>query len=463
MESAALFNQVKKAAFPLPVYQGKLPQLVEEEAGTLCSPRSINHLQNILKGRYAPALAEFITFLSINEKKIPSGYLPELFNVSLKNESLWHLLKPVIGQKGQWLLQQIPEWAKLVDEVDALNWETGTLVEKEKVLQYWRKHEPKKAITALESIWSQEEVKNKVIFLKTLSQYISINDESFLEERLTDKQKIVRLAAASLLSRIRNSALLNRLFTELLNYLEIREDTIEFELPEELPNLTKDGIYPIPQKGVRGGMKAAWLRQIIAKLPPHKWSELLDKDAEECLCFFEKGKWADQVFPALVEAALWHKNEDWQMALLSHLHQKGNQFDIPALLLKKNIASLSSTVFDELSTTFLENTPRIIEDKSIFYLLLIESHHPWSDKLSLHVVRNFQGWMQNTTDNYLSTSHYRQLFEAAAYATQPHLLEKLKTGWPTRSTVWYYWEDAIEKLVRTIAFRTEMRKELENK
>ena len=460
LESVALYNQVRKAAFLLPTYKGQLPKAIVEEKGLVCSPRSIDHLKSILKGRYAPALTEFIAHLRENKKKLPTVYLPDLFTVSLKDKKLWTLLHRVIGQKGEWLLQQIPAWRVLVDKVDDSKWNTGTQEERLAVLQYWRKQDSPKAIEALEATWGKETLPDKYLFLKKIGLNISQKDEPFLEARLGDKQKKIRMEAALLLSKIGTSNLIDRLFMNLLKHIHVNDNVIEFELPEELPDMTRDGIYPIPKKGIAGGMKAAWLRQIMSKIPPQKWEELLEKEGDECLNLFAKSKWADQILPALAEACTWHENETWQLAILSHLHQNGNRFDVPVLSLKKIIHELSADAFMELSETLLQTAPRVIKDKSVFLLLLTESQHPWTDKLTLQLIGNFQIWMRNVKDDFLGIAHYRQLLESAAYTANPLLLDKLKLDWPVKSTIWYYWEDTVDKFVRTLAFRREMHREL---
>lgn len=76
LESAALFNQIRKAAFPLETYQGILPPPIPETEGTACSSLSTAHLRAILNGRYGPALSEFIFHLSQNQKnpgRSPAG------------------------------------------------------------------------------------------------------------------------------------------------------------------------------------------------------------------------------------------------------------------------------------------------------------------------------------------------------------------------------------------------------
>jgi hypothetical protein len=461
LESSALFNQVRKAAFPLKVYPGNLPSPISETEGKPCSSSSSTHLQVILSGRYASALSEFIFHLRQNNKKIPPETLPDLFNASLNDKLLWELLQPVIGQKGEWLLKQIPEWKPLVEELDLSKWETGSLEERLKLLKVLRKTDPLKAIALLNQDWPSTSTNDKYAFLNILEPQISSSDEFFLEARLDDKQKKIRLEAARLLANISGSALIDRLFTELLNFIRPNEKSIEFEIPENLPETTlRDGIYPMPLKGIKGGMKAAWLRQTVSKVPPSKWAELLDKEAEGCLPYFIQSNWADHLIPSLAEASLLHKEESWKIALLCHLHEFGNRYEVPGNVLKNIIQSLSEEAFKTITSTFIQTASRIIEDKSTFFLLLTESRYTWPDKMTITLIQNFKDWMRTTSDNFLSIGHYREIFEAGAYVINPYLLEKLKIGWPVQSTIWYYWEDTIDKCIRTVAFRKEMIKEL---
>lgn len=70
--------------------------------------------------------------------------------------------------------------------------------------------------------------------------------------------------------------------------------------------------------------------------------------------------------------------------------------------------------------------------------------------------------MRGARDNFHVVDHYREIFEAAAYAIAPQLSEKFKIGWPMQAGVWYYWEDAIDKFIRILSFRKEMIRALRN-
>lgn len=463
LESTALLNQVRKAAFKLESFKGEIPQSLEETEVNACSPLSTAHLYAILDGRYAPALSEFLLHLKENKKSIPEETLPDLLNASLKDSSLWEQLEPVLGKKGEWLLNQWPDWQPLKGIRNIGPWDETPHTDRIKYLQFLRKENPEKALNVLQTHWDNMKAEEKFPLLKTLQKNLSEAEEEFLEKLLDERSKKVRLEAATLLSGIEKSALIERLYLHLLDIIHISEDTISFEIPESLPETTaRDGIVPIPHKDHGGGMKAAWLRQMVSRIPPRRWSELMDKEARECLAFFLNNRWSDQLLPALTEAALLHKDINWGHAILEHLLTNANNETVPVTLIKQLIVQLPDKYVSSLTEYGTEVLPRIIENKSLFYLLLTNNSNAWTDRVSIWVLQNFKDWMRSQQKNFIGLDHYRELLDAGAYAVSPQLAEKFKIGWPTSGTTWFFWEDAIDKMIRTLAFRKEMIRHLRN-
>ncbi len=457
LESAALVNQIRKAAFKLEPFDGQIPDALTAPHEQACSAQSTAHLNAILDGRYAPALSEFLFHLQQHKKAIPQETLPDLLNASLEDEELWGLLSPVLGHHGEWLLEQWPAWQPLLGIRSIPDWQKTSPGDRISYLKFLRKTNPHHALELLQTQWSSLKSDEKFNLLKTLDINISGDDEAFLENLLAEKSRKVRLEAARLLASIGNSQLIERLFLSLLDILHISGDTVSFELPEQLPETTqRDGIMPVPHKATGGGMKAAWLRQIVSKIPPRRWSELMDKEARQCLPFFLRNRWADQLFPALTEAALLHGDSDWMSAILEHLMIQGNNDMLATSLIKQVIEKLPDENVSALANYGTEVLPRIIDNKSLFFLLLTNNKNAWTDKVSVWVLQNFKEWMRTQSKGYFSLDHYREILVAGAYSINPQLSEKFKIGWPTSTTIWYYWEDAVDKMIRTLAFRKEM-------
>jgi hypothetical protein len=461
LESAALVNQIRKAAFKLEPFEGQLPDTLTAAQGQACSARSTAHLYAILAGRYAPALTEFLQHLEENKKAIPQETLPDLLNASLEEAELWHLIQPVLGKQGEWLLKQWPAWQPLLGIRTIGEWQKTTLQDRIGYLKFLRQENPQKAIEVLGTHWNALKADEKFKFLKILEVNLSDTDEVFLEHLLSERSKKIRMEAARLLAGIDKSQLIERLFLTLLDIVHISENTINFELPETLPETTlRDGIMPVPRKETGGGLKAAWLYQMVSKIPPRRWSELLDKDASECLPFFLKNRWSDQLLPALTEAALLHRDPDWMNTVLEHLMIQGNNDMLSVSLIKKVIGQLPAENISALANYGTEVLPRIIDNKSLFFLLLTNNKNAWTDRVSIWVLQNFKEWMRTQSKGYFNLDHYREIITAGAYAINPQLGEKFKIGWPASTTIWYYWEDAIDKMIRTLAFRKDMIKNL---
>ncbi|GEM_PF-2295400 len=113
LESAALYSQLRKAGFVLQNFNGNLSEAALVSAENFCGRISIQHLSNILEGLYKKVLPEFI-FLSAQANKIlPSEFLPDFFQLCLRNRTLWNTALPIIGNHGRWLLPQNPAWKRL--------------------------------------------------------------------------------------------------------------------------------------------------------------------------------------------------------------------------------------------------------------------------------------------------------------------------------------------------------------
>lgn len=113
LESAALYSQLRKAGFVLQNFNGQLPEAALVSAEIFCNQISIQHLNSILEGPYKKVLPEFI-FVAVQAKKIlPPEFLPDFFQLCLRNRTLWNTALPIIGNHGRWLLQQNSAWKRL--------------------------------------------------------------------------------------------------------------------------------------------------------------------------------------------------------------------------------------------------------------------------------------------------------------------------------------------------------------
>ena len=181
LEGAALLSLINKTQGQIEDWKGSLPSPSKKESTTPCSQQSSNHLSLILNGTYEPALSEFLSQLINNKKALPPQMLPDLLDQCLSSPELWQKLRFSIGERGEWLIQQNPDWQILTATPQKIDWETGTRDQRIALLKHLRKTEPRKVIPIIKETWEEDSLKDRVKFIESLKINLSKKDESFLE------------------------------------------------------------------------------------------------------------------------------------------------------------------------------------------------------------------------------------------------------------------------------------------
>ncbi|MEM1122497.1 MAG: DUF5691 domain-containing protein, partial [Bacteroidota bacterium] len=267
LESAALQAPLQKAGFQPIKWEGEdLAKSSEEELAN-CSPKSANHLNLILNGRYPFALTEFVQTIADHRKYLPHELLPELLDKCIKDETLWEKLRPIIGSRGNWLIQLNPTWQPLAMTVSEEKWELGTKEERVAMLKMLRQQAPTEGLQLLLSTWAEDGLSEKVALLKCLAVSLSDMDEVFLEECLDFPRKEIRDNAAKLLGQLPNSQLQQRIFAYLKDAITIGKENGQEKPQIILPALAdkaliRDGINP-KKKWKRGSATTGMLYQLV--------------------------------------------------------------------------------------------------------------------------------------------------------------------------------------------------------
>jgi len=249
LESAALYAPLQKAGYEPKTWEQPLLPKSPEETLANCSQQSANHLRLILMGRYPYALTEFVLGMATYQKCLPFELLPDLLDKCIKDEFLWQQIQPIIGQRGNWLIDLNPVWQKLKVDVSQEKWELGTKVERVTILKKLRQEDPAAGLSMLLSTWAEDGLSEKTAFLKCLSIGLSDIDEAFLEACLDFSRKEIRENAAILLSKLPNSQLQQRISAYLEEAITIGKEEGVVKPFIILPSpkdkaLLRDGISP---------------------------------------------------------------------------------------------------------------------------------------------------------------------------------------------------------------------------
>ena len=456
LDGLATYELFRKAAIRLEEHPEsksiEVPDLSNERR---CSPRSARHLQKILNGDFAKALDEFIHYLRVGKYSLPPEVLPELLDQAVADETFWESIKHAIGPRGEWLLQQHPEWKTLGQSLNEEDWELGTLKQRVRFLKKLRHQKPEDVIPLLEAVWSFEGSKEKKELLSTLAFGLSANDEIFLEKCLDDRHKDTRLAAAKLLARLPASNLRKRIREYLEEWLVVQNNILQLQLPEQInKSIKRDGIQEGPKRMIKQEKKELWLSQAVGLIPLEYWEERLDMKPANALQWLTRNH--SLFLNALVDAILLHKNKEWATALAEYWLKNNNPQQWKGSKNKQILFLLPNKAFNSICTRYFKSHPYPLHQEHFIAHLLSLGKHRWEDELTRLFVRNMQEWIENVSSYYFEDQPYLGIIKVAAYHVNPHLFSTLQNGWYYKSRAMIRWEKRIEQFLNTLIFRKEM-------
>ncbi|MCC6723111.1 MAG: hypothetical protein IT258_01280, partial [Saprospiraceae bacterium] len=386
-DANAMLAQMRKAGFQLLDFQGEMPDATIVVASP--SAKALHLLRLMVRGPHGDVLPEYFDGLRHAKKSLPASELPAM----LQQKDLattWEEVEPLLGEDGRWLLRQHPEWSKLLEKPSTYNWQTGTRQERLKMLAFWRKTSPKFALELVQSTWQTESPTDKAAFLALLQTNLSEAEIGFLEACLDDKRKEVRQVAALLLAKIPNSSLSKRIKERASQFLALKNNRLQVELPEEPDDAAqKDGILKL-HPDWQGGAKASLLGQVVSRVNPRHWETYFNMPAQAVVELFQHSDWSKTLLQALVSATVFHGETAWATQLTVHLLlDKSNTFNsFPNLDAMLDLLPVSEA--HQIAMQQLNDSPELPSQYAISHYLLTSQNANWPDELSLLIINKFR-------------------------------------------------------------------------
>lgn len=468
LDSAAVFNQMRKAGLVIPEYKGNTPPRIDIPKTTkICSYRVIRMLRKILDGTHPHALNEFLVHMVKQDKQLPPEFLPEIFELSLKDQAMWEILSTRLDARARWLIRQNPEWEGLALPSDGLDWYSTGPRGKKLLFDHLHRSEPKQAIALLETEWPLLDFRLKLEFLEVLGKSLTIIDEPFLNDLKDDRRKEVRLKARDLLAGLPDSVFAQALFSLVKPYFEVHDQLIvSIQLPDELPTATED--YGIDltkaKKKFASGVKASWLAAVVSRITPSFWAQYLSAKPRNIIAAFYESHLGDVLAQALVAAVIRHQDAEWAEQLVRHEVGRGLPNTWPNTELRKLVKLLSPATFNDITYYYLQYNGSMLEEENhIVTKMLLLREFVWEERLSRLVIEGFRQWMAETQTFFWNLLHYQRILETAAYTVSPPLIDAFSRDWPYHSPVWPRWEAAVQRFLKTLSFRKDMITALQDK
>lgn len=408
---AGRLPEIGEAAFPVACPPDDRPR---------CTPKAAACLKQILAARKPVLLQEWVDLANLHQQRIAEELIPELLGQQKSLQSFRRALTPVLGQRGQWLAAQNPDWHSFAHILDPRWWDEGTRKERLLFLSDLRASDPDQARELLQSTWAKEALPERLSFLPLLEDQLSMADEPFLEAVLEDRRKDVRQIAARLLSRLPESRFVQRMTSRAQACLTwktgLLRSALEITLPETCDAaMQRDGIEASPAPSSSVSERARWLSQILAGVPPDTWTTAWGRRPAQILDALRKDPLEDAVLQGLREAAFRCQNTEW-LEVFAWFEYRRGKFD----QVMEFFPRLPAETQENFTLTLLNDHPSLSYD-SAGAICLAACRHPWGEAITQTVLTTIC-WTLRRSD--LPPWRWEKLLRDIAPYFHPSLLEE---------------------------------------
>lgn len=462
---------------PQTIVPTPLPEMGEENAQTINNPAFTGLLHLLLTEGPPRLLWSALDHLVHCQLLPPPLLLPALLNYGAQTPSLRGILTNVLGARGRWLAQINPDWgyvfAATNAPLDEDMWLHGSPEERLHYLTQLRACAPEQARDRLAQEMSTLDARERAELLAVLEVEISLHDEAFLEQTLSDRSKEVRQTAARLLRCLPESGWISRMKSRLAPLLNSSPDPetllarlkgligkektllVTLDTPAAFsPEWKADALEETKPKGEKLGQRAWWLYQIVAAVPLEWWQTQMQATPDELLRWAGQTDWQEALLRAWYNAVLREKNLQWAQAFLALLpvgisiHYpagvKINAFELLQCLPVEEHEPVLTSLFSVMGGEHLQRYIALLpQDASLF-----------SSRLSKQMVMKLHHWVQQDAARY--DYALRQVMGDFACLLAPEVLNDVIEKWPRDAQQTPYCEAAFTALSASLAHRIQL-------
>jgi uncharacterized protein DUF5691 len=278
-------------------------------------------LRILLDGDGTDFLPEWLATARAAGLRAPESELPGLLTAARSRTDLRETVAELAGPRGRWLAGLNPEWAWLTrvavgaveDPVEL--WRHGQFGERRTALEVLRGSDPDAARGLLEQSWRTESAEDRAVFTAVLRTGLTDRDEAFLEGALDDRAKVVRVAAARLLTELPASAFAARMRERARACLRPDgADRVRVVPPTGCDDaMRRDGISDTSPTGRED--HSWWLGEIVAATPLPVWRDVFGEGPEVIAARRLPRRFAEDVRDGWARAAVLQRDAPWARAL----------------------------------------------------------------------------------------------------------------------------------------------------
>ena len=265
--------------------EGTVPAAIDDPAGpddrALTPGGAVRSLAAIVaEPHLRPILGEWLDLAAADGRRLPPEWLPVLLDIAPAGRR--RQLEAAGGPRCGWLAAQRPDWATGGTSPRAAGLARAVLAGRE---PEWdgpdddrlagfvvvREADPATARRLAERVWAEEPPATRAAMVALLGCGLAMADEPFLEDRLDDRRKEVRLAAAGLLARMPGSRYGARMAARAQAGVRVRgraRPAVAVQPPAEVDRAgRRDGITATSDRPEQ------WALQVVGATPLEAWSD----------------------------------------------------------------------------------------------------------------------------------------------------------------------------------------------
>lgn len=313
------YQPARMTGDPLPISEA-------EQHPAVTDPKWVSALREIFQDGPDSLRVEALDKLAEYGVSLPPRLLPVALSIAHNKPMLQPPLLAVLGQRGRWLARWQADWSYALGGVDAepdlCIWEHGALEARQTLLKQLRVRDPAAARSLLDQALTELDARERLTLLEPFIIGLSPADEDFLEQRLSDRSKEVRLFVGSLLARLPESRYVTRMSERLSACLKqerkLLRQTWVIEPPGAFnPDWKADAIEENRAKSESLGERAWWLYQIARAVPLAWWSARTELSPAELLKWARKNDWSAALLRGWHDALMREGKPDWAEAFLA--------------------------------------------------------------------------------------------------------------------------------------------------
>lgn len=431
--------------------------------GRPCTQQALRHLLIMLQGHYAAVLPEWLQLVQSTGQRVPAEALPLLLTLGRKDKTLRPIIAAAVGERGRWLAKIASglkwDWCLPADAAQAgLEGDEAARLE---ALEILRQQAPALARERIQALWPTEKGKERAKLIAIFAHELSLDDEPFLEEVLTQGVQEVRLAAAALLAQLPDSQLRQRMIARATPLVQWRYTGLRRRPVLAITHLTaldmsrsSEGIKatPPPEWGDRP-KEAWWTEQLLRFVPLHHWCEQFNVLPEQFLTAAANTETPLRLLSLFAQAALTAREVDMAMLLLRHYLpelEKDAAAALFSLLPEAEAVAILRYWLQEHKAGFSHTHPT--------FPLFMAFHRPWPSVLTTEFCHSLSRYL-NRGNVRPDPALRAALIQFALYISPPQRAEVLQTLRVSTSAE-KTWEDSVSELRLLLEFRHEMHQAL---